>query len=87
MLIFGTRQKGEVAGYAPSRGAVIAIGTLGLLLTGVTVWGATTSQSLSSTQKDLATTQAQLSASQAEASQLASDKGDLTASKGPADLG
>lgn len=80
MLISGTRQKGEVAGYAPGRRPLFAIGLLGLLLVGVTVWGVTTSQNLSATQRDLATTEAQLSASNAEASKLVSDKGDLTAS-------
>ncbi len=79
MIIFGTRQKGAVAGHAPARGTLIALGALGLLVAGVTVWGATTSQNLTATQRDLASTATQLAASKSEASQLASDKSDLTA--------
>ena len=52
MITFGARQKGAVAGIAPARaGALIAIGTLGLLLAGATVWGATNAQNLTTTEQ------------------------------------
>ena len=72
-----------------SRPAAVIVGILAVLLVGSIVWGATTAQTLSTTQGQLANASQQLSgtttdlaASKAQVAQLGSDKGELTSANG-----
>ncbi len=76
---------GRSASGPISRLAAIIIGIVAVLLVGAIVWGATTAQTLGTTQSQLANTSQQLSgtttdltSSKAQVAQLSSDKAELT---------